>query len=50
VGAHQQRVAPYYEAIADAIKSVEQGADSNLLLASLDPCSQRGGRAEAAVH
>jgi hypothetical protein len=30
VGAHQQRVAPYYEAIADAIKSFEQGADRNV--------------------
>jgi hypothetical protein len=28
-GARQQRVAPYYEAIADAIKSFEQGADRN---------------------
>ena len=29
MGTDQQRVAPYYEAIADAIKSLEQGADRN---------------------
>jgi hypothetical protein len=64
VGARRRRVAPYYAAIADAMKRFEQHADRNvrtsedsgdegllrnLLLPSLDPCAQRGGRAETDV-